>query len=110
MIATRAAWAPKESMLKSLKELAMLGAAMLAGAHSSGKAAPSQEVVAGEILVRSLAVRQEVWRMVSGRDVARLTRARTWKRSVVSMLAVMAMALLEEPCVVGVFARSCLRR
>lgn len=108
-MATRAAWAPNELVLKSLKELAMFGAATLAGEHSAGKAAPSQDEVAGEILVRSLAVRQEVWRRERGRDVATLIRARMWRRRVVSILAVVVVAFLEEPCVVGFFCLGCVR-
>jgi hypothetical protein len=60
MIATRAACAPKELMLKMPNDCSMFGAATLAVAHSSGKGAPSQEAVSGAMLVRSLAVMQAV--------------------------------------------------
>jgi hypothetical protein len=60
MIATRAACAPKELMLKRPKDCSMFGAATLAVAHSSGNGASSQEAVSGAMLVRSLAVTQAV--------------------------------------------------
>jgi len=87
MIATRAACAPKVSTLKRLKDWAMFGAATLAVAHSDGNGAPSQDAVAGAMLMRLVEEMQDVCLRVRGTAVAALTSVRAWMRVVKSMLS-----------------------
>lgn len=64
----------------------MLGAATLAGAHSEGKEAPSQDAVAGAMVMRLLAEMQAACLRTRGMAVAMLTSVRAWRRVAKSML------------------------
>ena len=65
----------------------MFGAATLAGAHSDGNGAPSQDAVSGAMVMRLLAEMQAACLRTRGMAVAMLTSVRAWRRVAKSMLS-----------------------
>jgi len=64
----------------------MLGAATLAGAHSSGNGAPSQDAVSGAMVMRSAGEMQVACLRTRGMALAMLSSVRAWRRVARSML------------------------
>jgi hypothetical protein len=74
-------------MLKRLKDWAMFDAATLAGAHSEGNGASSQDAVSGAMLMRLVGEMQAACLRTRGMAVAVLSSVRAWKRVEKSMLS-----------------------